>query len=47
MFDNIVQKISETVRQWFELAHFPDEPVLIPIKAHQGEPRRYPPSKRK
>ena len=47
MSDNIFQKISETVIQWFEFARFPDEPVLIPIKAHQGEPRRYPPSKRK
>ena len=46
MFSNVFQKISETVRQWFVFARFPDELILIPIKARQNEPWRYPPSKR-
>jgi len=40
MFANIYQKILRTISQWFEIARFPTEPVLIPIKVRMNESRQ-------
>ena len=44
MIANMFQKISETIKQWFEFAQFSAKPVLIPIKVRQNKSRQYPPS---
>jgi hypothetical protein len=47
MISQIYQRITDTIKQWFELTLYPEKPVLIPIKVRQDSSRRYPPSKYK
>ena len=43
MSSKAYQKILRAIRRWFEIAHLPAEPVLIPVKVRTDEAQQYRP----